>query len=171
MHAGTAVLGGAVVFEMGPGQWLDVIGSLVTMPRGFALFEGCRLSRVPPCSLSMIEAWLREDETAWDREVNEDLLCLQVIFTSWWIIQRLLRTSNHHRESHTHTHTGNMHADTQMCSLLEATQLRRKKLKHQAGVTLCRARIPFTDKLMKNGWQKSFFSFSKGNLLQFRHTT
>lgn len=103
-HAGAAVLGGAAVFELGPGQWFDVICSLVAMPGGFALFEGCRLSRVPRCSLSMAEASLKEDETAWHREVNEDLLCLQVIFTSWWIIQRLLRTTNYHRVWHTYMH-------------------------------------------------------------------
>lgn len=105
MHAGTAVLTGAVVFEMGLGQWFDVICSLVTMPEGFALFEGCWLSHVAPCFLSMIEARLREDETEWDREVNEDLLCLEVIFTTSWIIQWVLHTLHNHGDTHSYMET------------------------------------------------------------------
>lgn len=137
MHAGTAVLSGAAVFEMGPGQWFDVICSLVTMPEGFALFEGCWLSHVAPCFLSMIEARLREDETEWDREVNEDLLCLEVIFTTSWIIQWVLHTSHSHGDTPSYMHT-DIHRHTvcwRQCSC------KVKEPKYKARVTHCAAII------------------------------
>lgn len=160
-----------MVFKTGPGQWFDVICSLVTMPRGFAVFEGCRLSRVPRCSLSMIEDWLREDETAWDREVNEDLLCLQVVFTSWWIIQRLLRTTSYHRERthacrHAHTHK---QTHTQTHGLWEATQLRRKKNEAPSRSDVMRRKNPV--QWQPGKWfKKALFSLSVETLLQFWHT-
>lgn len=108
VYAETSILSGAVVFETRLGQRFDVIYSLVTMPWGFALFEGCWLSHVAPCFLSMIEAGLREDETEWDIEVNEDFHFLEVIFTTSWIIQQLSALAD------TQTHTDSVSTTMQL---------------------------------------------------------
>lgn len=91
VYAESTALSGPLVYKTWLGQRFDAIFSLVTVPGGFALFECCWLSRVAPCYSSVIEGWLREDETEWDMEVNEDSPCLKVVFITSWIIHTVLQ--------------------------------------------------------------------------------